>query len=77
MDTVYWPERISVNPEIMGGVPCVSGTRIPVATILEHIAQGESAEDLVRDYPRLNFEGIQAALVYAAEVVTDTHFAVA
>ena len=62
----YEHNHISVDKDVMGGVPCITGTRVPVATILGHLANGVSQSDLVREYPRIDFEDIRAALDYAA-----------
>jgi uncharacterized protein (DUF433 family) len=58
--------RIVRNPEIFGGKPIVRGMRISVELILSLIAQGESADDLLADYPGLEREDINACLEYAA-----------
>jgi uncharacterized protein (DUF433 family) len=64
-------ERISVDHQIMGGVPCVRGTRIPVATVVGLIAHGYTSEDVLRDYPQLTEEDVRACLLYAARAVDD------
>jgi uncharacterized protein (DUF433 family) len=58
-------ERIELNPRVCNGKPVIRGTRIPVAVILEQIAEGESWENLLAGYPELTKEDIQAALLYA------------
>jgi len=58
-------DRIELNPKVCNGKPVIKGTRIPVSIILEQIAQGESWDDLLRGYPELKKEDIQAALLYA------------
>lgn len=63
--------RISVNPAQMGGVPCVRGLRIPVATIVGMVAEGLSNDEILRAYPDLEQEDIQEALSYAAEAVRE------
>jgi len=62
-------ERITVNPKQMGGVPCIRGLRIPVATILGMLADGIGTEEILSDFPDLEKEDIRAALSYAAEAV--------
>ena len=52
---------VSIDPEILGGRPCFSGTRIPVAQIAELLAQGEDADELLEDYPSLTRDMIEAA----------------
>jgi uncharacterized protein (DUF433 family) len=64
-------DRITVNPELMGGVPCVRGLRIPVATIVGMVAEGTSEAEILRAYPDLKKEDIREALRYAAEAVKE------
>ena len=62
--------RISRNPGILGGKPCVTGTRIPVTTILELLEDGLSFDDILRDYyPQLTATDIKACLEYAKAVL--------
>jgi uncharacterized protein (DUF433 family) len=61
-------ERISSDPDILHGKPCVRGTRIPVYLIVSLIAEGETVEDIIKDYPSLTPEDIRAALRYAAKL---------
>ncbi len=60
------PERISLNPRVMGGRPCIRGTRITVGTILNQL-RFQTPEEILRDYPELTREDIQAALEYAGK----------
>lgn len=62
-------ERISVDPQIMAGVPCVRGTRIPVTTIVGMVAEGMSVEEILHDYPQLEGEDVREALRFAAAAV--------
>ena len=62
------PGRITVDPSICGGRPCVRGTRIYVAVILDGLAEGLTQEQLIDHYPQLTPEDIRAALAYAAEL---------
>jgi uncharacterized protein (DUF433 family) len=64
-------ERISVNPNQMGGVPCIRGLRIPVATVVGMIADGMTEEQILKAYPDLEREDIREALRYAAEAVRE------
>ncbi|WP_249018835.1 DUF433 domain-containing protein [Conexibacter sp. S30A1] len=64
-------DRIVVDHQIMGGVPCVQGTRIPVATVVGLLAQGLTAAEIRADYPQLSDEDIRASLQFAAEAVTE------
>ncbi|RMG33180.1 MAG: DUF433 domain-containing protein [Gammaproteobacteria bacterium] len=59
-------ERITVDPEICGGRPCLRGMRIRVKDILDLLAAGASREEILIDYPYLEDEDISAALIYAA-----------
>lgn len=64
-----WRERIEINPEVMLGKAVIAGTRIPVEQILRKLAADMSIEAILRDYPRLTREDIQAALAYASDAV--------
>ena len=61
--------RISSNPSIMLGKPVIAGTRITVELILEKLAAGETAEQILSAYPHLHTESIRAALAFAAEAL--------
>lgn len=63
--------RISADHRIMGGVPCIRGTRIPVATVVGLFAEGRSVEEILADYPRLSVEDVRAALEFAAAAVSE------
>jgi uncharacterized protein (DUF433 family) len=63
--------RITVDHRIMGGVPCVAGTRIPVATVVGLVANGLTIEEIVADYPQLTAADVQACLGYAARAVDE------
>lgn len=68
--------RISVNPGIHFGKPCITGTRIPVRNILELVREGVSFEEVIHDYyPDINNEDIQACVQYAIDVINaeDVH----
>lgn len=59
--------RISIDPKVMGGKPCIRGTRITVEVLLDHLASGESMADVLEGYPPLTEEDVRAALAYAAD----------
>jgi len=59
-------ERIMVNPNQMGGVPCVRGLRIPVATVLRMRAGGMTEQEILAEYPDLQVEDIRECLRFAA-----------
>jgi uncharacterized protein (DUF433 family) len=63
--------RITVDPRQMGGVPCLRGLRIPVATVVAMIADGMTEADILAAYPDLQREDITEALQYAAEAVRE------
>jgi uncharacterized protein (DUF433 family) len=59
-------ERITINPAQMGGVPCVRGLRIPVATVLRLLAGGLTEAEILAEYPDLQKEDIRECLQFAA-----------
>ena len=63
--------RITVESNKMGGVPCIRGLRIPVATVVGMLADGMSEEEILKAYPDLEAEDIHQALSYAAEAVRE------
>ncbi len=63
--------RITVRPEQMGGVPCIRGLRIPVATVVDMVADDMTRDEILAAYPDLQAEDIEEALRYAAEAVRE------
>ncbi|MCL0029751.1 DUF433 domain-containing protein [Dehalococcoidia bacterium] len=63
--------RITVDPNQMGGVPCLRGLRIPVATVVGMVAEGMSETEIRQAYPDLQVEDIREALRYAAEALRE------
>jgi len=63
--------RITIEPDKMGGVPCIRGLRIPVATVVGMVANGMTEKDTLEAYPDLEPEDIREALLYAAEAVKE------
>ena len=63
--------RITVNPAQMGGVPCIRGLRIPVATVVAMVAEGMAEDEILTAYPDLEREDIREALHFAAEAVRE------
>ncbi len=59
-------ERITMDPKVMGGKPCIRGLRVTVGTIVGLMAAGHTAEDILKAYPYLEPEDIREALAYAA-----------
>ncbi len=66
MSDLDWQKRISVDPRVCHGKPCIRGTRIMVSIILDYLKAGESSEKILRQYPALQEEDVRAALAYAA-----------
>ena len=64
-------DRIVVNPDIMLGKPVIKGTRITVQLILNKLAEGMSFNDVLNAYPNLISEDIQAALLYASQLIAN------
>ncbi len=58
--------RITIDPEVMGGKPCIRGMRVTVGTIVGLIATGKTVEDILAEYPYLEREDVLEALSYAA-----------
>jgi uncharacterized protein (DUF433 family) len=63
--------RITVEPNKMGGAPCIRRLRIPVATVVGMVANGMTEDEILEDYPDLELEDIREALLYAAEAVKE------
>jgi uncharacterized protein (DUF433 family) len=63
--------RITINSAQMGGVPCIRGLRIPVATVVGMVADGMKSEEILRAYPDLEADDIREALLFAAESVRE------
>lgn len=66
-----WKGRISIDPNVCHGKPCIKGTRIMVWIIVSCLANGDSVEDILETYPGLKREDIHAALAYAAEMTRE------
>jgi len=63
--------RISINPNICFGKPCIRGTRIWVSLLLDLLANGMSVEEILAEYPQLTEEDIRAAIAYGAEMTRE------
>lgn len=61
-------ERISIDPQVCFGKPCIRGHRIWVSLVLDRLATGEAVEDLLRDFPQLGREDVLACIAYGAEM---------
>ena len=66
--------RITINPEMCSGKPCIRGIRLPVATLLGYLAGGVSMEQLLIDFPFLENEDILEAIAFAASSMDATYF---
>ena len=66
-------KRISIDPKVCFGKPCIRGTRIWVSLIVDNLAAGISEEEILAAYPSLTKEDIRAALAYAAELTHDRY----
>jgi len=64
-------KRITLDPNQMGGVPCIRGLRIPVATVVGMVGEGMAESEILKAYPDLELEDIREALRYAAEAVRE------
>ena len=64
-------QRITINPNQMGGVPCIRGMRFPVATIVHMVAQGMTEEQILEAHPDLEREDVSEALHYAADALSE------
>ena len=64
-----WQERIVIDPDILAGKPIVKGTRLAVEFIIDLLAQGWTEAELLRNYPGLTHEDVQACLGYASAIL--------
>ena len=67
-------ERISLNPRVMVGKRVIRGTRLTVEYILNLLAHGETAEEIIKEYKGLTYEDIQACILFATKSLEDTTF---
>jgi uncharacterized protein (DUF433 family) len=70
MSRRHWRTRISIDPKVHSGDPCIKGTRVPVKVIVGSIAEGSTVSEVLREYPTLTKEDVRAALRFAAEAVS-------
>jgi uncharacterized protein (DUF433 family) len=64
---VNWREVITVEPDKRGGKPCIRGLRVTVSDVLDSLASGMSAEDIVKELPYLTLDDVRACLAFAAD----------
>lgn len=69
-------DRITIDPQVMGGQPCIRGIRIPVSIIIRMIAAGNMTQEILAEYPELEEEDIKQALEYAAWSVSEKNLPV-
>ena len=65
--------RISIDPNICFGKPCIKGTRIWVSLILDFLANGMTVDEIRAEYPQLAAEGVRAAIAYGAEMARERY----
>ena len=66
-----WQTRISSDPAVCHGRACITGTRVMVSVILDNLAASVEPDEILRSYPSLDREAIQAAIAYAAELARE------
>ena len=71
MESLDWQKRISINPKVCHGKPCIKGTRIWVSLILDFLASGSSMDEILNEYPQLQREDILACIAYGAEMTRE------
>jgi uncharacterized protein (DUF433 family) len=64
-------ERVTIDPNVCGGKPCIKGTRIWISLILDLLADGMAEKELLAEYPQLSHEDVLAAIAYGAEVARE------
>lgn len=64
-------KRITIDPNQMGGTPCIRGLRLPVATVVGLVAAGMTQDDILREHPELDLEDIREALTFAAQTLKE------
>ncbi len=68
---MIWQDYISTDPIICHGQACIKGTRVPVSVVLDNLAAGLGADEIISSYPTLNNHAIRAATAYAAELARE------
>jgi len=66
-----WREHITVDPAVCHGQACIKGTRVMVAVVLDNLAAGVPTEEILRSYPSLTGQDVQAAVAYAADLARE------
>lgn len=70
-NAMNWWNYVTVDPEICHGKACITGTRVLVSVVLDNLAAGVSVDEILRSYPSLTRESVQATVGYAAELARD------
>jgi uncharacterized protein (DUF433 family) len=70
-------QRITIDPEVMGGKPCIRGMRVTVGMVVESMAAGRTVEQLLQDFPYLEEADVRAALAFAAQLAQGRDIALA
>jgi uncharacterized protein (DUF433 family) len=68
---VRMTDRVTIDHRVMGGVPCIAGTRIPVATVVGLLGGGYAVDEVLAEYPTLTRDDVLAALRFAASAVDE------
>ncbi|HYA42750.1 MAG TPA: DUF433 domain-containing protein [Syntrophobacteraceae bacterium] len=68
---MHWQDYVAVDPAICHGKACIKGTRIMVSVVLDNLAEGLSTDEILKSYPGLSREAVQAAIAYAAELARE------
>ncbi|MBL8886536.1 MAG: DUF433 domain-containing protein [Phycisphaerales bacterium] len=66
-----WRSRITTDPAVCHGKACIRGTRVMVSVILDNLADGENADQIVRSYPSITVADVLAAMAYAADLARE------
>jgi len=66
-----WQSRITTDPQVCHGKPCIKGTRVMVSVVLDSLSDGLSTAEIVNEFPALTAEDVQAALGYASELARE------
>ena len=66
-----WRDRVTTSPDVCHGAACVRGTRIPVSVVLDNLADGLPAEEILASYPSLTLDDVRAAVAYGAELARE------
>ena len=71
-----WQDYVTVDPTICHGQACIKGTRVMVSVVLDNLAAGQTAEEIIASYPSLTRNSVQAAIAYAAELARERVIAI-